>query len=144
MSHAATPVGSTPVEPAETPETDVATSHTAAAPAVPPPPRATPAVPAPAKRPAPSLPAKNAAGTSSHDDRSPTQIQAEIDAAQARLASRVDELSDRLNPQHLADDAVGSAKRLFVHEDGSPKSKPIAAVVGGFTALMVLRKLFHR
>ena len=76
--------------------------------------------------------------------RSAAQIQADIDAAQVRLASRVDELSDRLNPQHLAEEAVGGVKRLFVHEDGSPKGKPIALVAGGVTALLVLRKIFHR
>lgn len=76
--------------------------------------------------------------------RSAAQIQADIDAAQARLASRVDELSDRLSPQHLADEAVGGVKRVFVNDDGSPKVKPLAMVAGGLTALVVLRKIFHR
>lgn len=76
--------------------------------------------------------------------RSAAEIQADIDAAQARLASHVDELSDRLSPQHLADEAVSGVKRVFLHEDGSPKVKPIAIVAGGLTSLIVLRKIFHR
>jgi hypothetical protein len=76
--------------------------------------------------------------------RTPEQIQADIDAAQRRLADQVDELSDRLQPQALAEDAVGNVKKIFVEEDGSPKVKPIAIAAGTVTALLVLRKIFHR
>jgi Protein of unknown function (DUF3618) len=76
--------------------------------------------------------------------RTPEQIQADIDAAQRRLADQVDELSDRLQPQALAEDAVGNVKKIFVEEDGSPKVKPIAIAAGAVTALLVLRKIFHR
>jgi F0F1-type ATP synthase membrane subunit b/b' len=76
--------------------------------------------------------------------RTPEQIQADIDAAQQRLADQVDELSDRLAPQALAEDALGSVKKVFVEEDGSPKVKPIAIAAGTVTALLVLRKIFHR
>lgn len=103
------------------------------------------------KKTAPSTPSDaksagkaNGKAAAAPEVRSAAQIQADIDAAQARLASRVDELSDRLNPQHLAEEAVGGIKRVFVHEDGTPKGKPIAIVAGSLTALVVLRKIFHR
>jgi hypothetical protein len=89
-------------------------------------------------------PVKKSEAKSAPEVRSAAQIQADIDAAQTRLASRVDELSDRLNPQLLAEEAVGGVKRVFLHEDGSPKGKPIAIVAGSLTALVVLRKIFHR
>ena len=74
----------------------------------------------------------------------PEQIQADIDAAQRRLADQVDELSDRLAPQSLAEDAIGRVKGVFVEADGTPKVKPIAIVAGTLTSLVVLRKIFHR
>lgn len=76
--------------------------------------------------------------------RSPEEIQADIDAAQKRLADQVDELSDRLQPQVIAGEALDGVKRVFVEEDGSPKVKPIAIAAGTVTALLVLRKIFHR
>lgn len=74
----------------------------------------------------------------------PVQIQSDIDSAQRRLADQVDELSERLAPQALAEDAIGSVKRLFVDADGAPRVKPIAIVAGTLTSLVVLRKIFHR
>jgi hypothetical protein len=76
--------------------------------------------------------------------RSPEEIQSDIDAAQKRLADQVDELSDRLQPQALAGEAMDSVKKVFVEEDGSPKVKPIAIAAGTVTALLILRKIFHR
>jgi hypothetical protein len=76
--------------------------------------------------------------------RSADQIQADIDAAQQRLADQVDVLSERLAPQALAEDALGSVKRVFLEEDGTPKRKPIAIVVGTVAGLVLLRKIFHR
>jgi hypothetical protein len=76
--------------------------------------------------------------------RSPEEIQAEIDAAQQRLADQVDVLSERLAPQALAEDAIGKVKAVFVEEDGTPKRKPIAVAVGTVAGLLLLRKLFHR
>ena len=77
-------------------------------------------------------------------ERTPDEIQSDIDAAQQRLADQVDALSDRLAPQSLAEDALGGVKKVFVEEDGTPKTKPIAIVAGTLTALVVLRKIFHR
>ncbi len=110
------------------------------------------AKPTPAKaakaKPAPAKPAKAAKAkpeaASPPPEPTPEQIQADIDAAQRRLADQVDELSDRLAPQSLAEDALGRVKGVFVEADGSPKVKPIAIVAGTLTSLVVLRKIFHR
>lgn len=76
--------------------------------------------------------------------RSPEEIQAEIDAAHARLAATVDELSERLSPASLAEDAKANVKSVFVDEYGSIKPKPIAIIGGAVVGLVVLRAIFHR
>ena len=76
--------------------------------------------------------------------RSPQEIQADIDAAQLRLADHVDGLSERLAPQALAEDALDGVKKVFVEEDGTPKKRPIAIAAGTVAGLLLLRKIFHR
>ena len=76
--------------------------------------------------------------------RSPQEIQADIDAAQLRLADHVDGLSERLAPQALAEDAIDGVKKVFVEEDGTPKKRPIAIAAGTVAGLLLLRKIFHR
>ena len=76
--------------------------------------------------------------------RSPQEIQADIDAAQLRLADQVDSLSERLAPQALAEEAIGGIKKVFVEADGTPKTRPIAIAAGAVAGLIVLRKIFHR
>ena len=105
--------------------------------------QAAPAKPAEAK-PAKAKPASAKGEPAAPPERTPEQIQADIDAAQRRLADQVDELSDRLAPQSLAEDAIGRVKGVFVEADGTPKVKPIAIVAGTLTSLVVLRKIFHR
>jgi len=83
-------------------------------------------------------------GAAAAPTRSPAQIQADIDAAQLRLADQVDTLSERLAPQSLIGDALGGVKEVFVEDDGTPKRKPIAIAVGAVAGLLLLRKLFHR
>ncbi len=104
---------------------------------------AKPAKPAKAKDPKTKDP-KGKSAPAAVPVRTPEQIQSDIDTAQRRLADQVDELSDRLAPQSLAEDALGRVKSVFVEEDGSPKAKPIAIVAGTLTSLVVLRKIFHR
>lgn len=96
-----------------------------------------------AKKPADKSP-KKTGQESAPEQMSPAKIQSDIDAAQKRLADQVDQLSDRLQPQALAEDAIGGIKRVFLEPDGSPKTKPIALVAGGLASLIVLRKIFHR
>ena len=76
--------------------------------------------------------------------RKPEQIQADIAAAQDRLAATVDALSDRLSPASLAEDAKGTIRSVFVDEYGTVKPKPIAIIGGTVAGLLVLRAIFHR
>jgi hypothetical protein len=69
--------------------------------------------------------------------RSPEQIQAEIEAARVALAASLDQLADRTNPKRLANQ--GKAKALeFVK---TPKGQ---AIVGGAGALLVLLVVLRR
>lgn len=143
MTDSTTPVDAPPAEPVEPVEARPAPAKAAKAKPAP----AKPAKPAKAAKakPAPAKAAKaKPEAASPPPEPTPEQIQADIDAAQRRLADQVDELSDRLAPQSLAEDAIGRVKGVFVEADGSPKVKPIAIVAGTLTSLVVLRKIFHR
>jgi len=94
---------------------------------------ATPPKPAPKTKSSAKKGAKKGAEEASPTERTPDQIQSDIDEAQQRLADQVDQLSDRLQPQALAEDAVSGVKGM-----------PIAIVAGSITTLIVLRKIFHR
>jgi hypothetical protein len=71
------------------------------------------------------------------------QIQADIASNQRKLAETVDEISGRIAPEALAEDAKATVKGWFVHPDGSPKGKPIAIIGGTVVGLIVLRRIFH-
>jgi hypothetical protein len=75
--------------------------------------------------------------------RSVAQIQADIAGNQRRLADTVDEISERITPQAIADGAKSKVKGVFVHPDGSPKGKPIAIIGGTIAGLVVLRAIFR-
>lgn len=73
-------------------------------------------------------------------ERDPEVIKQEIAAARDRLASTVDILAERANPQRLADDAKAKAVG-FVNQ---PKVKAALAGVGALTFLGFVRKLRRR
>ena len=70
-------------------------------------------------------------------DRNPDDIKQEIDRARDQLASTVDLLAERANPQRLADDAKARALAI------ASKPAVIVSVAGfGFVVLVVvIRKL---
>jgi hypothetical protein len=73
-------------------------------------------------------------------ERDPEVIKQEIAAARDRLASTVDLLAERANPQRVAEDA--KAKALgFVNQ---PKVKAALAGVGALTFLGMLRRFRRR
>ncbi|MFT3877410.1 MAG: DUF3618 domain-containing protein [Propioniciclava sp.] len=91
--------------------------------------------------------------------RSKEQIQAEVAAARARLASNVEGLILQVHPKAIAarsiQDAktfvageIGAAKAQFVEPDGTPRVTKIAAVavavVGSIAFLAVVRSLTRR
>lgn len=59
--------------------------------------------------------------------RTPDEIEAEINAARDRLAATVTALQDRVNPRNLARHAAAGVKRSLTTEDGRPKPEVVAA-----------------
>jgi hypothetical protein len=80
------------------------------------------------------------------DNRSPAQIEADIELTRDRLAGTLDELSERLTPRALMRRANTKARGLFVAQDGGVRKDRAAiaagsviSVVGGCVALRRLR-----
>ncbi len=80
--------------------------------------------------------------------RTPEQIEADIAATRARLASTVDELVDRANPRNVALREVERAKAQVFDETGQLRTQKIAAVagaaVGVIGVLLLIRRLVGR
>jgi hypothetical protein len=80
--------------------------------------------------------------------RSPEQIEADIAATRARLASTVDELVDRAHPRNVAKRQVEQAKAQVFDERGELRTQKLvavgAAVVGVVGFLVMFRKLVGR
>ncbi len=91
--------------------------------------------------------------------RTKTEIEAEIAAARARLASNVENLITDVHPQAIktralndakdfAADEINSVRSLFVDKAGAVKWDRIAylaaAVVGSIAASSVIKSLFRR
>ena len=73
-------------------------------------------------------------------DRDPEVIKADIDAARERLASTVDSLAERANPQRIADGAKSKAL-AFVDQ---PKVKYPLVGVGILVVVVMIRRLSRR
>lgn len=80
--------------------------------------------------------------------RTAEQIEADIAATRARLASTVDELVDRANPKNVALREVERAKAQVFDERGELRTQKIAAVagaaVGVIGVLLLIRRLVGR
>jgi F0F1-type ATP synthase membrane subunit b/b' len=70
-------------------------------------------------------------------ERDANQIRAEIDKARDQLAVTVDQLTDRLAPQRLMD----NAKAAVVEKATSPTGKKVLAAGGVLLTLLVIRNL---
>ncbi len=73
-------------------------------------------------------------------DRNPETIKQEIDQARSQLASTVDSLAERANPQRLADDAKAAVIRFV-------KQPAVAASLAGLGVVVVvvtIRKIKRR
>ena len=81
-------------------------------------------------------------------DRTAEQIEADIAATRARLASTVDELVDRAHPKNVAKRQVEQAKAQVFDERGQLRTQKIAAVggaaVGVVAVLLLIRRLVGR
>ena len=80
--------------------------------------------------------------------RTAEQIEADIAATRARLASTVDELVDRANPKNVALRQVEQAKSQVFDEQGQLRTQKIVAVAGAVAGvvgvLLVIRRLVGR
>ncbi|TWD82411.1 uncharacterized protein DUF3618 [Kribbella amoyensis] len=80
--------------------------------------------------------------------RTAEQIEADIAATRARLASTVDELVDRAHPKNVAKRQVEQAKSQVFDETGQLRTQKLAAiggaVVGVVTVLLLIRRLVGR
>jgi anti-sigma factor RsiW len=80
--------------------------------------------------------------------RTTEQIEADIAAARARLASTVDELVDKAHPKNVAKRQVEQAKAQVFDGDGNLRTQKLVAVggamVGLIGALLLLRRLVGR
>jgi hypothetical protein len=80
--------------------------------------------------------------------RTAEQIEADIAAARARLASTVDALVDRTNPKNVAKRQVEQAKAQVFDERGQLRTQKIVAVggaaVGVVAVLLLIRRLVGR
>ena len=85
-------------------------------------------------------------GSTPPDTRSPAEIEADIEFTRDRLVGTLDELTERLSPRAALRRADASVRGAFVAPDGAVRRDraamvggALAAVVGGFVALRLLR-----
>ena len=80
--------------------------------------------------------------------RTAEQIEADIAATRARLASTVDELVDRAHPKNVAKRQVEQARSQVFDETGQLRTQKIVAVAGAVAGLvavlLVIRRLVGR
>jgi hypothetical protein len=80
--------------------------------------------------------------------RTPEQIEADITATRARLASTVDDLLDRAHPRNVVKRQVEQARTQVFDESGRLRTQKVVAVGGAAVAvigvLLVIRRLVGR
>ena len=86
--------------------------------------------------------------TGASEPQSPAEIEAEIEATRARLASTVDELVDKAHPRNVAKRQVEQARSQVYDAQGNLRTEKIAtiagAVAGVIVVLLVVRRLVNR
>ena len=87
-------------------------------------------------------------GPTDSEPQTPAEIEAEIEATRARLASTVDELVDKAHPRNVAKRQVEQAKSQVYDVQGNLRTERIAtvagAVAGVIVVLLVVRRLVNR
>ncbi len=79
----------------------------------------------------------------SRPERTPAEIEAEIERTRARLAGTVDAIAERVKPANVARRGVDSAKGQVVDERGNLRVQRVAvlaAALAGVVGLMVWRR----
>ena len=77
-------------------------------------------------------------------ERSMAEIEAELDATRARLAGRIDELTEYVAPRNVLDRQVGKIKGVFVDEYGGIKPDRVLMAAGAVVAVVVLLGITRR
>ena len=70
--------------------------------------------------------------------RTPAEIERDIEATRARLAGSIDELADRVSPKNVAKRGADKAKLTVVDEGGAPRTGRLAAIGGAVAAVLGL------
>ena len=73
-------------------------------------------------------------------DRSPEEIQRDIEQARAGLAEAVDQLAYRTNPRRVSD----NAKQALLVKVNSPQGRIVIGVSGGLVLLLIVRRFRNR
>ena len=71
-------------------------------------------------------------------ERTPAEIEAEIERTRQRLAVTVDAIADRVKPANVARRSVAAAKAQFVEPDGTVRTARVAVVAVGVLAVVGL------
>ena len=71
--------------------------------------------------------------------RSADEIEAQIAATRERLASTIDSLAVKVQPENLAKGAIDKVKGIFVKDDGGVRIERVAAVAVAVVGLVVVR-----
>jgi hypothetical protein len=70
-------------------------------------------------------------------ERSPEEIQRDIEQARASLAVAVDQLAERTNPKRVTNDV----KQALAAKARSPQGKAVIAGAGALVLLMIVRRV---
>ena len=76
-------------------------------------------------------------------ERTPAEIEADIERTRARLAGTVDEIAERVKPANVARRGVESAKSQVVDEQGNLRTTRVAVLavaVAGAVGLVLWRR----
>jgi uncharacterized protein DUF3618 len=76
-------------------------------------------------------------------ERSPAEIEADIERTRARLAGTVDEIAERVKPANVARRGAESAKAQVVDDEGNLRVKRVAVLavaVAGAVGLVLWRR----
>ena len=71
-------------------------------------------------------------------ERSPADIEADIERTRARLAGTVDAIADRVKPANVARRGAESAKAQVVDEHGELRPERVAVLAGAVAAVVGL------
>ena len=97
-----------------------------------------------AAAPGPSAPATGAPSDKPAPPRSMDEIEAELDATRQRLAGRIDELEEYVQPKNVALRQLDRVRGVFVDEYGGIKPDRVLLAAGVVVALVGVSALLRR